>query len=389
MPDPVRPAQRPPFECIALLLQGGGAIGAYQAGIYEALWERGLYPDWLAGVSIGAINAALIAGVPPKSGVDNLRTFWESVTPPQYWERYGNGLKVQNIPVKTRRYLNNLSAMTALIHGIPNFYEPRFLSPWLNPWGTIGETSFYDFGKLKSTLERLVDFDRINYGKPRFSVGAVNVRMGAFTQFDTTTHKIGPEHILASSALPPAFPAVEIDGEYYWDGGFVSNTPLEWVIESPYYMDTLIFQVDLWSAKGRVPQNMAEVISRRKELQYSSRTQAGTTRLATIQRFRHAFADILNTLPDELTHTPASELISSYAGRKVYNIVHLIYHAQEYEGDSKDYDFSRLSMIDRWQAGYEDMMLSLRHPQILKRPNDSEGIRIFDFSEERLRKKER
>jgi NTE family protein len=242
---------RLPFECVALLLQGGGALGAYQGGVYEALAEANIHPDWIAGISIGAINGAIIAGNPPHSRVDRLREFWTQVTSSTPWDWSNNPFVDLARSDHTRNLLNQMSAGLAASFGAAGFFSARPLMPWLQPGGTLGATSFYDTNSLRNTLERLVDFDRINAGMTRFSAGAVNVRTGNFVYFDSTTHKIRPEHVMASGALPPGFAAVEIEGEQYWDGGLVSNTPLQWVIESsPRRQDTLAFQVDLWSARG-------------------------------------------------------------------------------------------------------------------------------------------
>ena len=268
------PRGRPPFERIALLLQGGGALGAYQGGVYEALAEAGLHPDWTAGISIGAINAALIAGNPPEERADRLRRFWELVSSPGY----GDGLAPLLNGDSGRTLLNQWSAGQALSLGAPGFFAPRLLTPWLCPHGSIEATSYYDTRPLRATLEQLVDFDRINSGAMRFSVGAVNVRTGNIAYFDSTTHRIRPEHVMASGALPPGFPAVEIEGEHYWDGGLISNTPLSWVVDNHPHRDTLAFQVDLWSSRGALPRNMAQVPTRQKEIQYSSRTRAESNR---------------------------------------------------------------------------------------------------------------
>jgi len=274
--------RRLPFDCVALLLQGGGALGAYQGGVYEALAEADIHPNWIAGISIGAINAAIIAGNPPNSRVDRLREFWTHVTSSAPWDWSANPFGDLARSDDTRNLLNQMSANFAVAGGATGFFSARAVMPWLQPSGSLGATSFYDTGDLKRTLERLVDFDRINAGMTRFSAGAVNVRTGNFVYFDTSTHKITPEHVMASGALPPGFPAVEIDGEHYWDGGLVSNTPLQWVIESnPRRKDTLAFQVDLWSAQGQPPRNMAEVATRQKEIQFSSRTRANTDQFSS------------------------------------------------------------------------------------------------------------
>lgn len=224
--------RRLPFECIALVLQGGGALGAYQAGVYEALAEAHIEPDWVAGVSIGAINAAIIAGNEPADRVPKLRAFWQEITanPLLDWIAATNGLIPKgNLP---RTIFNQISATSSLLAGASGFFNLRQPPPWLHMNGSVEATSLYETKFLKETLERLVDFDRINAGPMRFSVGAVNVRTGNFVYFDTETHKIRPEHVIASGSLPPGFPAVEIEGEFYWDGGLISNTPLQWVAEA-------------------------------------------------------------------------------------------------------------------------------------------------------------
>jgi NTE family protein len=374
---------RPPFECIALLLQGGGALGAYQAGVYEALSEAHLAPDWVAGISIGAVNAALIAGNPPHARVAKLREFWKSVTPGDPWDGLA---RLAMAPAVLRgefaRGLHNqLSAGAALVAGVTGFFAPRLPSAWLQPSGSIEATSYYDTAPLKATLGRLVDFDRINAGETRFSIGAVNVTTGNFLYFDNTTHIIGPEHVMASGALPPGFPPVEIEGEFYWDGGLVSNTPLQWVLESEPRRDTLAFQVDLWSARGALPRTMLEVTTRQKEIQYSSRTRSNTDRFKYTQKIRNALANLLQRLPDELRDSPELAVLRPHTHRKVYNLVHLIYRAKQYEGDSKDYEFSRQSMEEHWRAGYHDTIRTLRHREVLKRPDNLDGVSTFDLSQ--------
>ena len=367
-----------PFECVALVLQGGGALGAYQAGVYEALAEADIHPDWIAGISIGAINAAIIAGNPPNSRVDRLREFWTQVSSGP-WSCLGEASFGVAKGDTARNLLNAMSAGFALASGARDFFAVRPVPPWLRPAGTIEATSFYDTSDLKRTLERLVDFDRLNAGVTRFSVGAVNVRTGNFLYFDTTTHTIAAEHIMASGALPPGFPAVEIEGEYYWDGGLVSNTPLQWVADSRPRRDTLALQVDLWNARGELPRDVFEVTTREKEIRYSSRTRAGTDQFRHVQEFKYALAGLLEKLPEDLKNCPEARLLGTAADRKVYNIIHLIYRAKSYEGHSKDYEFSRLSMKEHWRAGYYDARRTLRHPNVLERPTNTAGIFTFDF----------
>jgi NTE family protein len=375
---PARVERRPPFERIALLLQGGGALGAYQAGVYQALAEANLHPDWVAGISIGAINAALIAGNPPEKRVERLRQFWETVSAPPLGVPYIKDLQTSD--EVTRRFLNQGRALGIALFGAPGFFKPRNPPPWLFPSGRADSVSYYDLSPLKGTLERLVDFDRINADGTRFSVGAVNVSSGNFVYFDNRcNHHIGPEHVMASGSLPPGFPATEIGGEFYWDGGLISNTPLQWVLDNSPREDTLAFQVDLWSARGEPPRDLPQAEVRQKEIQYSSRTRAATDQFKHVQKLRRAFRQLYERLPDDLRATPEVELLMKEANEKVYNIVHLIYRSRSYEGGSKDYEFSRRTMEEHWASGYEDAVLSLRHPEILQRPDNHEGVRTFDF----------
>ena len=371
------PGRHLPFEVVSLVLQGGGALGAYQAGVYEALSEADIHPNWIAGISIGAINAAIIAGNPPASRVDRLREFWMQVTSNSRWPWFDFGPSNADL---MRNFMNMASANLALTRGADGFFTARPFSPWLQPAGTTEATSFFDTGSLKRTLERLVDFDRLNAGHLRFSVGAVNVRSGNFVYFDSNTHVIRPEHVMASGALPPGFPAVEIEGEHYWDGGLVSNTPLQWVVENEVRRDTLAFQVDLWNTRGEFPRTMFDVMTRDKEIRYSSRTRAGTDDFKRIQKLRRAAAGLLDQLPEDLKNTPEAKLLATAADRKVFNVVHLIYRARNYEGHSKDYEFSRASMEEHWRAGYHDARRTLRHKEVLERPTNPEGLLTFDLA---------
>lgn len=324
----IRAKQRPPFERIALLLQGGGALGAYQAGVYEALTEANLDPDWIAGISIGAVNAALIAGNVREKRVGKLREFWEAVSTPPLGVPYLKSVEITDEP--TRRLVNQTRSLGTLLFGAPHFFTPRMLPPLFWPAETAAAVSYYDVAPLRNTLERLVDFDCINSKRMRFSVGAVNVRTGNFIYFDNSTHRITPAHIVASGSLPPGFPATEIDGEYYWDGGLVSNTPLQWMLDNRPHRDTLAFQVDLWSADGQLPSNLQEAEVRQKEIQYSSRTRAATNQFKYAQMLRRTFREVLGHLPDDLRAMPEVEILAKEADEKVYNIVHLIYRKRSF-----------------------------------------------------------
>lgn len=375
-----------PFQSIALLLQGGGALGAYQGGVYEALMERGIEPTWVAGISIGAINSAIIAGNPPAERVARLRTFWEGVTAPDAWAGPWTPLLEHNV---LRDLVNQYSAGQALVNGVSGFFVPRFPPPPMQPNGAPGATSWYDTSDLRSTLERLVDFDRINTKAMRFSVGAVNVRTGNFAYFDNARDKIGAEHVMASGALPPAFPAIEVDGEFYWDGGMVSNTPLDWVLSARSDLDTLIFQVDLWSAMGELPRDMAEVAVRMKEVQFSSRTRSATDDFRRMQKLRAIFQDLLAQMPSDLAASPQARLLAEASDPSVFNIVQLIYRSPTYEGQSKDYEFSRQTMEDHWRAGYADARKTLEHKEVLELPTGASTVRVYDFVTPKAEPKDR
>lgn len=369
------------FEQTVLLLQGGGALGSYQAGVYQALAEANLDPDWVAGISIGAINAALIAGNPRESRVEKLREFWEAVSTPPLGVPHLASFDIRDNSV--HGFINQTRALGIMLFGAPHFFTPRPLSPVFWPSPKADQLSFYDVAPLRTTLERLVDFDRINAGAMRFSVGAVNVKTANFIYFDSTTHRVGPAHIIASGSLPPGFPATEIDGEYYWDGGLVSNTPLQWVLDSRPRLDTLAFQIDLWSARGELPVNLGEAQVRQKEIQFSSRTRAATDQYKRAQRLRIAVANLLRDIPEELRDHPEVKMLAAEADDKVCNIVHLIYNAKSYEGIAKDYEFSRRTMEEHWTAGYEDVVRSLSHPEVMQCPDKLEGVRTFDWAHHR------
>jgi len=367
---------RTQFEQIVLLLQGGGALGSYQAGVYQALAEADLHPNWVAGISIGAINAAIIAGNASHKRVDRLRDFWETVSTSPLGIPYYKSIELQNALV--HHLVNQGRAVNILLFGAPNFFTPRVPPVTLWPAGTPDKASYYDTAPLKATLERLVDFDRINAGHVRFSVGAVNVGTGNFAYFDTTTHRIRPEHVMASGSLPPGFSATEVDGEYYWDGGLVSNTPLQWVLNSQPGKDTLAFQIDLWSARGALPRDLTEVEVRQKDIVYSSRTRAATNQYKEAQKLRIAIANLMKQLPDEFRKSDDARKLRQEADEKVCNIVHLTYRARSYEGIAKDFLFSRRMMEEHWKSGHDSARRALAEPEVMRLPDPIEGVRVFD-----------
>ncbi|HEX6118829.1 MAG TPA: patatin-like phospholipase family protein [Dongiaceae bacterium] len=365
-----RTIELPPYETIALVLQGGGALGSYQAGVYQGLHEAGILPNWFAGISIGAINAAILAGNAPDERGARLTEFWETICRsallPDPTIEEGIATLAGDGP--GRAAISAIAAGRALLGGQDGFFTPRVPPPFLWPFGGIAATSYYDTQPLKQTLERLVDFDRINAREARLSVGAVDIETGNFAYFDNATMKIGPEHIMASGALPPGFPAIEIEGRFYWDGGLVSNTPLTEVLSHTPRRDTIAFQVDLWSAHGPRPNNIMDVAEREKDIRYSSRTRMATDSVIELQRLRRALKRALDRLPAATAADPEIAILRDLACAKAYNIVHLIYRDKHYEAHHKDYEFSLPTMREHWEAGLTDIRHTLRHPEWLERP---------------------
>lgn len=360
------------YDRVALVLQGGGALGAYQVGVYQALSEAGCEPNWLSGVSIGAVNCAIIAGNPPERRLRNLETFWETVSGRKIWAYTPEG-----DPWRDLR--NRTSSLFTVLMGQPGFFKPRLPNPWLQLPGSDGATSFYESDELRRTLEGLVDFDILNNGRKRLSVGAVNVRTGNFIYFDTENQRIGPEHIMASGALPPALPPVKIEGEYYWDGGIVSNTPLQYLLEQDGNLSSLVFQVDLFSSRGTLPRDMSDVLTRHKEIVYSSRTRQNTDAFARTHNLKMRLLDALRRLPPEALTPDELEFIAEHSKSTAINIIQLIYQHKGYEGHARDYEFSGTSMRDHWESGFEDTMRTLRHPKWLERSNVTRAVTLHDL----------
>jgi NTE family protein len=363
------------YDRIALVLQGGGALGAYQGGVYQALCEAGCEPTWISGVSIGAINAALIAGNPPQQRLERLREFWTLISGRRIWPYTPDGDIFRELRNKT-------SAWMTMTFGQPGFFQPRPINPWLMLAGATGATSFYDSSLLYDTLRELVDFELLNHDGQRFSVGAVNVRTGNQVFFDSHKQRIEPEHIMASGALPPALPMVRIEGEDYWDGGIVSNTPLNYLLEQEEDLSSLVFQVDLFSSRGQAPRQMADVMMRHKDIMYSSRTRQTTDNFRRVLALRMKLLDALLRVPPEQLRDGEAELIHDYSDAGVVNIVHLIYQHEIYENDARDYEFSGTSMREHWRSGYEDTVRTLRHRKWLERPSPHTGVVVHDLHRE-------
>ena len=355
-----------------LVLQGGGALGAYQAGAFQRLAEAGEQPDWVAGISIGAINAALICGNRPEARVAALETFWH---------RISAALPASPLArMMPRRVFGEMAAAAVLASGAPGFFTPRLPAAALMPGGLLQLTSFYDTTPLHRTLEELVDFDYLNREGPRLSVGAVDVQSGNFAYFDSAEIRIRPEHIMASGALPPGFPAVKVAGRSYWDGGLVSNTPLQYVMERRADGALCIFQVDLFNARGPLPQTMDEVQSREKDIRFSSRTRLTTDRFRELAALRAAAERLYARLPDALKDDPDMALLRGATPVGPVTLVHLIHRRERFEGAAKDYEFSRLTMQEHWAAGERDVRRTLGHPAWAGRVQGDAALTVLDLT---------
>lgn len=362
-------------EKTVLVLQGGGALGAYQAGAYEALCEAGHMPSWVAGISIGSVNAAIIAGNPPEKRAERLREFWDRVS------SWLLGRPITNDD-NSRRVFNETSAALAATTGVPGFFEPRVPPAVLMPQGTPEAISVYDTSPLHATLLELVDFDLLNSGAMRVSLGAVQVKTGNMKYFDTARGQtIGPEHVMASGALPPGFPPIEIEEEPYWDGGLVSNTPLQFVLErSGPREDMVIFQIDLFSAKGPVPQNLFEIAQREKEIRYSSRTRLNTDIFCELQALRRAVRHLRPTLSEQLADNADWQLLDRLSCDAAITIVQLIHRRAAYWTQSNDYEFSRFTMEEHWASGRADVERTLSHPEWKGRKRPEDGVKVLDLT---------
>ncbi|MGH8622722.1 MAG: patatin-like phospholipase family protein [Burkholderiales bacterium] len=345
---------RPGTRRVALVLQGGGALGSYQAGVFQALDEHGLTPDWVGGTSIGAINGAIIAGNPPGLRVERLKQFWNTIV-------QEDPLVLRRMPDAVRQAFSFWTAMAAFVAGRPRFFSPHpFLPFWMGDTGTAEATSFYDTRPLGGLLPELVDFDYLNNGAIRFSLGAVHVTSGRLRYFDNAFQRIGVEHILASSALPPAFPPVRVDGELYWDGGLYSNTPLDVVLDDYPRVNTLCFMIDLWSADGNEPRSISETLDRQKDIMYASRSDRNIETYQALHNLRRVIRELYGNLPEAKRKDPEMRKLAERGCHTIMDIVHLGNRSRDWELASKDVDFSRTAIDERWQLGHADAMRVLQ-----------------------------
>ena len=353
-----------------LLLQGGGALGAYQAGVYEGLVEAGIEPTWVVGISIGAINAALIVGNPPERRVERLREFWQRIS-------VNVGPPLPTWLDLFRPAVNNMAAMSAATIGVAGFYRPRMPPVSFAADGTEAALSIYDTTPLTATLAELVDFDLINGGQVRLSVGAVNVCKGTSTYFDTKNTLIHSDHIRASGALPPGFPPVMIDGQHYWDGGVVTNTPITYVADERPLTTARIIQVDNFNAQGELPRNLSEVSERAKDIQYASRTRFNIERLEELGELADAGQRLLRRLPPALKSDPDAQKLAAAFVDRSWLIIRLINTRPSRSGLVKDYEFSRATIKEAWTAGLEDTRRSISGKDQIKPEEAGPEVKIY------------
>jgi NTE family protein len=357
---------------VAQVLQGGGAQGSYQAGVYEALNSAGIAIDQVAGISIGAVNAALIAGNPPKMRVKALRTFWDRLsaalpTFPIWGGDYG------------REWLHEASAAFVATFGVPGFFRPNMVPPFAAFPGSLTALSFYDSSQLAKTLDDLVDWDLLNDGPVGCAVGAVEIESGNFHYFDNRKERLDARHIMASGALPPGLPPVEIDGKLWWDGGLVSNTPLSHVLDTQD-ADLLVFQVDLFAASAARPKTIMDVMAREKEIRFSSRTRQISDQMIKLRKEREVIRRVLRKLPAELRDDADVARLTEMAREFPVNIVQLIYRANKWEGGARDYEFSARTMAEHWAAGSAAVAETISHAGLIAQNILDGKTAAFDLS---------
>ncbi len=372
-----RPRRRAPGlplpETVALVLQGGGALGSFQAGVIEELAQSHIEVDWVAGISIGAINAALFAGNPPEKRLAAIKAFWDGATA---------ALPDFSLPLNDamRELSHEWAAGMVMLSGVPGFFTPRLIPPAFAVPGSADALSFYDSSPLRETLDKLIDWDLLNNGPVRLSVGAVNLHSGNFRYFDTRDEKLDARHIMASGALPPGLPPIEIDGCHYWDGGLVSNTPLTHILDRQD-SETLIFQVDLFPAAAELPRTITDVVAREKEIRFSSRTRAVSDERLKLRQERQMVCRLLDRLPPDLADDPEVKKLRARVSEYPVSLVQLIYRANAWEGGSRDFEFSERSMHEHWQAGRTAVAETMANAQLVAQNILDGNTAAFDLTQ--------
>jgi NTE family protein len=360
---------------VALVLQGGGALGAYQAGVYQALHEYGLTPNWIVGTSIGAINAALIAGNESGTRLSRLKEFWDGVA-------HDDLIDLRKVPDPARRFNSRLSTLDVLLRGVPGFFSPRPFNPFAVGLEVPPEkASFYDTSELAVTLRRLVDFQYLNTpGGIRLTVSAIKVTHGTLVNFDSAKQDIGVKHVMASGAMPPGFPPVRIDGELYWDGGLYSNTPLEAVLEDEPRVDTICFMVDLWCAEGSEPTTFDQVRTRQKDVMYASRSSRHIETYQRMHNLRRSIRALHDKLAAELKNEAELEELARMGNDTTIHIIRLAYAGRDWQMAAKDINFSRGSIQWRWEQGYLDACHALDHTDWLSFGPTTDGVVVHQIA---------
>jgi NTE family protein len=359
------------FDHVVLALQGGGALGAYQAGVYQGLSEAGFAPDWVVGVSIGAINAALIAGNPPERRVARLREFWERMS--------SSAPDVMPAAMEPfQPFVARMHVANAIAFGIPGFFTPRVPPPFLAPPGSLAALSYYDTEPLNRTLSELADFDLINAKAVRLSLGAVNVRNSESVYFDNHRIELRPDHVRASGALPPGFPPVEIDGEFYWDGGIASNSPLWYAADETAHKDVLIIQADVFNPRAQTPQTLEQAAERVKDIQYASKQRMSWDRIREREELRAALRRLLEKLPAELRDDADVRKLTDVSDPHSVGWVRLINDANARAQSFKDVDFSERTVTELWNDGLEDVRRTMRDAAWKTATEIAPGFHFFE-----------
>jgi len=350
---------------VVLVLQGGGALGAYQVGVYQALHDAGIEPDWVIGTSIGAINASLIAGNPPEQRIQRLDEFWQQM-------QQAGGVA----PVLDWFGLGRLaSTMATVTRGIPNFFKPNLLAlGGATAKVGIESASYYNTAPLRGTLDALVDFDYLCECRTRMTVGAVNVCSGHMHYFDTGRMRLSIDHVMASGALPPAFAAVRIDGEPYWDGGIYSNTPIEVVLDDKPRRDSVIFSVNVWHQTGPEPDSILQVMARQKDIQFASRADSHIARQKQIHHLRHVIRELHQMIPESKQADAEARELASWGCGTTMHVAHLRAPRLDGEDHTKDIDFSPAGVTARRQAGHDDTLRMIERAPWRESADPMEGV---------------
>lgn len=352
-----------------LVLQGGGALGAYQGGVFEAMAESGLTPDWVIGTSIGAINAALIAGNRPEDRLARLHAFWRRV------EHGGLTRAAASGWMFGRVWADAMVTAT----GVPGFFELN-TAAWFGMDAHLGaeRAAFYSTAPLEQTLHELIDFDLLNDGPMRLTVGATNLRTAEMRYFDSRAERVTARHIMASGALPPAFPPVRIDGELYWDGGVLSNTPVEAVFDDIPRRSGLVFAVHMWNPDGPEPDTLAKVLAREKDVRYSSRAVSHIARQKQLHKLRHVISELSKRLPAEALASPDVKALTAYGCTTRMHVVRLMAPSLAGDASTKDIDFNAENIHARWRRGQQDTQRLLAEAPWRGEFNDLEGFILHE-----------